>query len=923
MRERTAGIVGREPEMDAVERLLTDAESSFAALLLEGEPGIGKTAIFDEALAAAEARGFRVVSCRTGPAEVALALAAISDLLDGFPAALWTVLPRPQRRALDVARLRIDPGDVPVNQRAVGAGLRSLLVALAAMQPVLLAIDDLQWLDAESATVLTFVLRRLAHERVALLATRRRPEAAALDGDVIDRVAPLAREQVGPLSLGAIRHILQERMDVSLPRSTLVRVNEVAHGNPLFAIEIARVLSEGGVVAAGAPLPVPDDVRALVRQRVAVLPDATRDLLLASSLLTAPDVETLERVLGRGAEADLAPAEAAGVARCEERAVVFTHPLHAAAVAALADAEERRRMHHRLAEVVVEPEERARHLALGSSAPDEGIANLVEEGAAAARGRGALHAAAELLELASSLTPGAEPARTRRIRAAELHLHSGDGARARSLLEEVIVHPLSPADRADSLRLLAEVAFAEEDLAESERLLVESLATEDDAHRAARTRLNLAYVLDTHRFDFVGAADLAQGALEDLRDSTDRALVSEALAYSAITNYLAGRGVHLDRIEQALSLEDPNRIPSMGLAPAAVAGLLFASVGRHAEARALLTDVRDRLVERGEERDLAHVLHWLSWLETRCGRFLEAERHADDAIACAVQTDNASFQRFTLVQRAYVHAHRGEVVEARQRCAESAPTEGGSIAHVAPWLAATGAMLELSLRAPEAAWEACRPLVEVLEQVGLVEPVPAFFLPDAIEALIETGDLARAERLVDLLEGRGRALDRTWALATGGRCRGLLLAARGDHAGSRVAFTGALSQHERIDLPFDRARTLLAKGATERRARRRAEARCSLEEAWSEFERMGAPLWAAWARDEVDRLGGRRPGVEGGLTPSERRVVELAVNGFSNKEIAAKLVVSVHTVEVHLSHAYDKLGVRSRSQLGARLAGVE
>jgi DNA-binding CsgD family transcriptional regulator len=230
-------------------------------------------------------------------------------------------------------------------------------------------------------------------------------------------------------------------------------------------------------------------------------------------------------------------------------------------------------------------------------------------------------------------------------------------------------------------------------------------------------------------------------------------------------------------------------------------------------------------------------------------------------------------------------------------------------------------LAELSAGDPGAAWQACHPLVEAIEQHGIGEPVPLFFLPDALEALVALGELDRAETLIEQLERRGRELDRSWALATGARCRGLLLAARGDLPAALAALDRALAEHERIELPFDRARTVLAKGAIERRMRRRAAARQALTEAASEFERMAARLWAARAQADLDRVGGRRATDQGELTLTEQRTAELAAEGLSNKEIAARLVVSVHTVEVHLSHAYAKLGVRSRTQLARRLSG--
>jgi ATP/maltotriose-dependent transcriptional regulator MalT len=419
--------------------------------------------------------------------------------------------------------------------------------------------------------------------------------------------------------------------------------------------------------------------------------------------------------------------------------------------------------------------------------------------------------------------------------------------------------------------------------------------------------------------DFVRAAELGRQALESLRDSPDGPLVAEVLAYSAMTEHLAGKEVDWGKVERALELEDPDRIAPMGLPASAVAGILLLSVGRHAEARDVLKTARRRLGERGDEANLATLLVWLSWLESRCGDFDAAARVAEEAIGCAELVGNLSMERWATGQRAFVHAHRGEVADTRRRCAEAELVDQRGVAQIALWVAGALALLEVSLRDYEAAWQACRPLAEAVERFGFPEPVPLFFLPDALEALVGLGHLDRAEALIDAFEGRGRELDRAWALTTGGRCRALLLAARGDLAGALAALERALLEHERLDMPFERARTLLVKGVTQRRMRRRAAARRDLGEAAREFDRMGSRVWAERARAELDRLGGRRRGGEGELTPSEQRVVELAAEGLSNKQIAARLVVSVHTVEVHLSHAYAKLGVRSRAQLARRI----
>lgn len=235
------------------------------------------------------------------------------------------------------------------------------------------------------------------------------------------------------------------------------------------------------------------------------------------------------------------------------------------------------------------------------------------------------------------------------------------------------------------------------------------------------------------------------------------------------------------------------------------------------------------------------------------------------------------------------------------------------------WVAASQALLALARGNPRAAWEACQRPTEALERQAIAEPVPAFFLPDALESLIALGELDRAGSLLDAFEARGRELDRAWALATAGRCRGLLLAARGDLAGADAALERAVVEHQRLDMPFELARTLLIRGVVERRARRRARAKRSFEAALEIFERVGAALWTERARQELGRLGIRRsPAHE--LSQAERRVAEAAARGLTNREVAAALFLSPKTVEAHLSSVYRKLELGSRAELGARMA---
>jgi DNA-binding CsgD family transcriptional regulator len=923
MREATnrpnGAIYGREAPIALIDQLLARSREQPSALLIEGEAGSGKSTMFREAMRLAEQAGFSVLSSRAAATESGFALAALGDMVQGLPAGYRSALPEPQHRAIEVALHLTDPASRPITQSALAAGVRSLIAVVAAERPVLLALDDVQWLDSGSATILGFVMRRLGRDRVAVLATKRVGGTAPIVLEELLSSERVSRFLLLPLSLGAIASLLAERLEPVPSRSSVLRIYEASGGNPLYAIELARLLAEHGPVPAGEPLPVPSGVGALIGERVARLPKATRELLLAAALTRRPELATLERIVGTRPGV-LAPAERTGIVSVDRGMVAFSHPLHAAAIVEGASPADRRLTHSKLAEGVDDPEERATHLGHGVEAADAVAAGLVEAGAASAAARGRLHAAADLLERARALTPSEEPAAARRrgLRAAAMHAHAGERGRSRSLLEVLITEQLEPDERADALRLLGELKLAEEDLVGAEAALAEALRYADDQGRRATIKLVHTY-LCTLRLDFVRAAELADEALADLRASDDPALLAEALARSAMCGFLIGRGIDRDKLDRAITLADPERMTLPGLGAGGVVGVLLAYAGRHAEARAILATVRRSLSERGNEAELATVMVWISWLETRAGDFAAARAAVQEATWIAKVTSNAWIRRLALGQEALLDAHVGEVERAVQRIREVDADPVLGLAQIRIWDAATRALIGNSVGDHHAAWNACRDLVEIIEKVGIAEPVPHLYLPDAIEALIRIEELDRAEALIDALSSRGRELDRGWAIATAARCQGLLLAARGDLTAALAVIDAALTEHDRIDMPFERARALLVKGSLLRRARQRGKARQVLAEATAEFGRLGATRWKERSKAELDRVAGARRASTAGLTVAELRTAELARAGQSNKEIAEAMFVTVHTVEVHLAHAYAKLGVRSRAQLARRL----
>ena len=346
-------LVGREDEVAALHAFLDTAGKGPGALVLEGEAGIGKTTLWSAGVEIARERGLLVLTSWPAEAERGLAFSVLGDLFASLTPELMDELPAPRRRALEVALLVEDADGEAFDPLAVGVAARTLLQRLARQQTVVVAIDDVQWVDAASAAVLEFALRRLEDEDVLVLLARRTGEDAA--GTAL---APAFAEQlaVRPLSLGALHRLLVARLGRPFSRHTLLRLHATSGGNPFYALELARVLAaRTEPLDATEPLPVPETLHELVRDRLAALPAETQAVLLAACALAAPTVADLRRVLPE-AERWLDPALRTGVIDVTaRRAVRFTHPLLASVRYADAGDGERRDMHALLAESVDDP----------------------------------------------------------------------------------------------------------------------------------------------------------------------------------------------------------------------------------------------------------------------------------------------------------------------------------------------------------------------------------------------------------------------------------------------------------------------------------------------------------------------------------------------------------------------------------------
>jgi len=916
-------VVGRAVELQAVDRLLDHLAREPGALLLEGSPGIGKTTVWCHVGLRAAARAMLVLSCRPVEAEVKQTFAALADLLEPVADRILSRLPDPQRIALEVALLRISPAGPPPNARAVGAAVLSSLRLLAAERPVLLAIDDLQWLDRASAEVLAFALRRIGTQPVGVAAALRLEEVRRRVPLALETAfaGPVARVLLGPLSLSALHHVIRVHLDQVFPRPTLRRIADASGGNPFFALELARALVEGGVrPSPGKPLPVPDTVLTLVLRRLERLPARAHRALLVAAATSAPSVELVSRAIGRrDGEAAIARTRQARVLEQADGELRFAHPLIASAVYSSATTDERREVHRRLARIVAAPEERAHHLALAAARPDERVARALDEAASIARRRGAPDAAAEFQEQAARLTPADDgvASRRRRTLAAEHFSHAGDRARARSLLTSVLAEEPPGAARARALHLLGMIRGQEDSFVDAIPHLEEALAqAQDDGTRVA-IQLDLAFAIFSAG-DMVRAAALSAEALVLAEQLGDAGLIAEAIASAAVGAFALGRGIDRQAIERALRLEDRSRSAQLMLRPGAIAAQIAALDGRFAEACTAYRELCGWATERGEESDVAFLLVSLARCEWWRGDFAAAIRDADEAMLIAAQTGNESMRAVAYAHRGGARASSGDVAGARADLRQAmALGEASRYAQVLVWALGNQAVLELSLGDAAAAERALAPLVAHVEATGIGEPFVVHFLPDALEALIGVGQLDRAAELLQSFDERARALDRRWAIAGAASSRGLLAAARGDLDGATAAAAAAVECWERLEMPVDLGRALLSLGRIQRRRGERRAARATLARALEVFRDRGAPLWAERAEAELRRIPTRRVSTE--LTETEERVAALVAQGQTNREVARALFMAPKTVEANLMRVYGKLGIRSRAELGARM----
>ena len=638
----TDGMIGRDAELAAVDEFLAGVSTGPGVLLLEGEAGVGKTTLWNAAVAAATRRGFRVLSCRPAATEAKLSFGGLDDLLDGVVGEVSDSLPEPQRQALHAVLLRGPSTDA--DARTVCRAVLETVRLLAGSGPVVLAVDDVQWLDRPSAQVVEYVVRRLSDEPVGVVLAWRSAAAEALPLGLARVPWPerVRRLTVGPLSVGALHRLLQSHLELSLSRPILVRVHATSGGNPFYALEIARaVAATNRRLAADEPLPIPATLTELVRSRLTRLPAATRDVLLVVSALAVPTMRLVAEAVGDArAGAAVERAARVGVLVAERDRLEFSHPLLASGV--YADASRRRRIavHRRLAEVVADEEERAHHLGLAAEEPDEDVAATLESAALLALKRGAPSTAADFYERAERLTPPADGdgVRRRLLVAARCHGVAGNTPRGRQLIEKVLSTDMPGPGRAEALLLLSSGEFG--DLA-SEAVDMLEQALEEAAGRPELEARLLVELVSVHLggWDIPAAAAHARVALAAAEQAGDLATLSRALVAAGRLEVFQGRPLGIQLVQRAESMQPMVEQARVAALPSGWIGTLLRYMDDFDGARTRLEPLLSRAGELGDDSSTGELLYELSELECWAGNWERALAYAQHSVEIQTQAE--------------------------------------------------------------------------------------------------------------------------------------------------------------------------------------------------------------------------------------------------------------------------------------------
>lgn len=916
-------LFGREDAVQAIAGLLDGGGST----VVVGAPGSGKTTLLKAAARIAARRCRRVLTIAPTRFEQGLPFAGLAELISQCPDEITRDLPAPQRHALTVAVQLAEPEAGEANALAVLLAVRGVLTRLCQAEPVALLVDDLQWLDPSTVGAVGFAIRAdvAPPQRLSvLIATRPDP----VSGTDLLRVLTQPRRDVvlRPLDDAAIGQLLRARLGPRWTPPVSAGVARASAGNPLHALEIARALQErafgsGALTHHGHDpvFPVPTSLAGLLTERVRLLPQAVRNVLLPVSaagrltlrqLQALVDPDELASVLEAAADAEVVVVGA-------ESMVDFTHPMLSSALYNDATPAERRRVHRALAEHLEDPVQRARHRAKSIAIPDEAVAAELERAAEISQARGALQLAGELLEAAALATvadPQGGGGFDRWFRAAGAYLGAGDEIAAHAALDKGAMLATEPVQQAQVALLRVRLV----DDYHRGRVMLETAFRLAPADSALRAQI-LGELAGYHRMEGHGrlALRLTHIAMA-LAVKHGRADIQVVV--------LNARQV----IERLWDIGEPEETHRALLRLSEIPGVQ-AQAWIFAWARAFFAPFNDEsaeqqvrktiadVVDAGIYAALCHLYGCLLLVLIRHSKIHEAQAALDESDHVGAWTHYTRLAQEDFA-RVLVGAYAGDLDNARalaQR-AIARPHVGSSTYWRAVFLAQLG-FVEVSAGNWQEALGPLRELAEIFTRTAMVDLEQLLWAVDYADAALQNGSPDEVERAIEIL-CRQAAAGRHEASAAAQRCHAMLSAARGQLTDAIARLREIVGRPE-AECPFEAARSQLALGQLYRRAGYKATAAQTLNAAAHAFAELGAPRWAERARSEAGRVG-LHPTTDT-LTATEQRVAELVAKGRSNQETADELFMSIKTVEANLTRIYRKLSVRSRTELANRLAAMD
>ena len=913
-------VIGRE-------ELYTSAREQLArggSVLLHGAAGIGKSTALRSLAADYGDSARTVLRCSATESETHLPFLALADLLGLVLADVSDKLPAAQLTALESALTGRGESTLQRDGLALRLAVLSTLRALAEKGPVLIVADDLQWLDPASAELLGFAARRLGDTPVQMLCAVR-TEGQEYDRHLRASPPDTLAVRLGPLSRTQVSTLLDHRGYTGLSRATVRDIHRTSGGNPLFALELGRALAENPTPPRpGEPLPVPTSLRALVLNRLEMLSAEARRTLLVASAGARPTLALLHAAGRENAEAETAQAAELGLLATEPEgpAVRFAHPLISAALYAEAPAQDRRAAHAALSTAASDPIERARHLALATTGTDPDVAARLADAATTARDRGAPSVAASLGLLAARHTPpDSTPAPDeRRLQAAEDAITAGEVDLARDIARDVLTRATVPADRVRAWMVVIESAGHA--LGEVDAVFPQALADAgDDPRLLALVHYQLAWRGLVVEGDFAEGREQAAHAAELAGRAGDRRTELLALAFQAQTETLMGHPGAPATIKRALKEPQDPTVSCHHNGPRLTRFRWLLMSDELTEARSTVTALLREVRRRGMVESEVHFLRLLAETELRsghCGRALDLARES-----LRMARDTGIGRVASALLTSFAEAAGGDVDRAlalAQEALDKAEEDGDQM-YVSRALAALG-HAQLVAGDAEGTVRSLRRVRELEHGLGITDPARGRWHGDLAEALVRIGEPGEAQDVIDVTREHALRLGRESVLAVLDRAEAMVRAARGEHESALAQLTSVQDRLAKLGYGLEEARAAFALASL----RTRRPGPTSYDEAARLFRRCRAMPWLRQV--EAAAVAGPpkpapAPALDAldGLAAMERQVAALVMEGATNREIAARLFISVKTVEATLTRVYRKLGIRSRVDIVRLAAG--